>query len=160
MGRVERPMKRAVALAVAVVALAVVVAGATAAPAKKQDTSLSGAGSTFVYPLVSKWIPALGSAFGYNVSYNPTGSGQGISLVTARTVDFGASDAPLTPDQEAACKGCVQVPWALSATAIVYNLPGVSCVVRLSGPVLAQIYMGEITTWNDAAITKLNGKCN
>jgi len=146
------------ALAAAVVA-AVAVGGSTAAPAKKQDTSLSGAGSSFVFPLVSKWIPALGSAYGYNVSYNPTGSGAGIAAITARTVDFGASDAPLTPDQATACKGCVQIPWALSATAIVYNLPGANCVVKLTGPILAKIYMGEITTWNDAAITKINPKC-
>jgi phosphate transport system substrate-binding protein len=155
-------MKRALtlALAVAVVAAsAITVGAATAAPAKKQDTSLSGAGSTFVYPLVSKWIPALGSAYGYNVSYNPNGSGAGIAAITARTVDFGASDAPLTPDQVTACKGCVQIPWALSATAIVYNLPGANCVVRLTGPILARIYMGEITAWNDSAIAKINPKC-
>jgi len=147
------------ALAVALVA-AVAVGGSTAAPATKQDTSLSGAGSSFVYPLVSKWIPQLGSAYGYNVSYAPTGSGAGIAAITSRTVDFGASDAPLTPDQVTACKGCVQIPWALSATAIVYNLPSANCVVKLTGPIIAKIYMGEITTWNDAAITKINPKCN
>jgi len=147
------------ALAVALVA-AVAVGGSTAAPAEKQDTSLSGAGSSFVYPLVSKWIPQLGSAYGYNVSYAPTGSGAGIAAITSRTVDFGASDAPLTPDQVTACKGCVQIPWALSATAIVYNLPSANCVVKLTGPIIAQIYMGEITTWNDAAITKINPKCS
>ena len=147
------------ALAVALVA-AVAVGGSTAAPAEKQDTSLSGAGSSFVYPLVSKWIPQLGSAYGYNVSYAPTGSGAGIAAITSRTVDFGASDAPLTPDQVTACKGCVQIPWALSATAIVYNLPSANCVVKLTGPIIAKIYMGEITTWNDAAITKINPKCS
>ena len=156
-------MKRALALmlVVAVVAAtAITVGAATAAPAKKQDTSLSGAGSSFVFPLVSKWIPALGSAYGYNVTYNPNGSGAGIAAITARTVDFGASDAPLTPDQATACKGCVQVPWALSATAIVYNLPSAGCTVRLTGPILARIYLGEINTWNDAAIKAINPKCN
>jgi phosphate transport system substrate-binding protein len=154
-------MKRALTLALATAVVAAVAVGAaTAAPAKKQDTSLSGAGSSFVFPLVSKWIPAIGSAYGYNVSYNPTGSGAGIAAITARTVDFGASDAPLTPDQVTACKGCVQIPWALSATAIVYNLPSANCVVKLTGPILARIYMGEISTWNDAAITKINPKCS
>jgi phosphate transport system substrate-binding protein len=152
-------MKRAITLAVAVVALAVVVAGATAAPTKKQDTSLSGAGSSFVYPLVSKWIPALGSAYGYNVSYSPIGSGGGIAAITAKTVDFGASDAPLSNDQAAACNGCIQIPWALSATAIMYNLPGVNCVLRITGPILAKIYLGQITAWNDSELTKVNPKC-
>jgi phosphate transport system substrate-binding protein len=152
-------MKRAITLAVAVVALAVVVAGATAAPTKKQDTSLSGAGSSFVYPLVSKWIPALGSAYGYNVSYSPIGSGGGIAAITAKTVDFGASDAPLSNDQAAACNGCIQIPWALSATAIMYNLPGANCVLRITGPILAKIYLGQITAWNDSELTKVNPKC-
>ena len=103
--------------------------------------------------------PALGSAYGYSVSYSPIGSGGGIAAVTARTVDFGASDAPLSSDQMAACKGCVQVPWALSATSIPYNLPGLNCVVRLTGPILADIYLGSTTKWNDPAITKVNPKC-
>ena len=155
-------MKRVLALMLvvaAVAATAIAVGAATAAPAKKQDTYLSGAGSSFVFPLVSKWIPALGSAYGYNVSYSPIGSGGGIAAITAKTVDFGASDAPLSKDQAAACKGCVQIPWALSATSIVYNLPGIELRLRVNGPILAKIYLGEITTWNDAAITKINPKC-
>ena len=154
-------MKRALGLVLAtgVVAIAFTVGAGTAAPVKAQDTSLSGAGSSFVFPLVSKWIPALGSAYGYNVSYSPIGSGGGIAAVTARTVDFGASDAPLSPDQMTSCKGCVQVPWALSATSIPYNLPGLNCVVRLTGPILADIYLGNTTKWNDASITKVNPKC-
>ena len=130
-------MKRALALmlVVAVVAAtAITVGAATAAPAKKQDTSLSGAGSSFVFPLVSKWIPALGSAYGYNVSYYPIGSGGGIAAITAKTVDFGASDAPLSTDQATACAGCVQIPWALSATSIMYNLPGINCTAARDRP--------------------------
>ncbi len=90
-------MKKAFALAlvvgVASVALGAGTAGAS--PAKQADTSLVGTGATFPFPLISKWIPAIGSAFGINVTYSPTGSGTGISSITARTVDFGASDAPL-----------------------------------------------------------------
>ncbi|MEO5633833.1 phosphate ABC transporter substrate-binding protein PstS [Gaiella sp.] len=156
-------MKRALGLMVIVaslVAVASVVGAATAAPAKKQDTSLSGAGSSFVFPLISKWIPALGSAYGYNVSYSPIGSGGGIAAITAKTVDFGATDAPLTKDQFAACKGCVEVPWALSATAIMYNLPGINCVLRLGGKQLSDIYLGNLTKWNDPRIAGNNGKCN
>ena len=156
-------MKRVLTLMLvvaSVAAIAVTAGGATAASAKKQDTNLSGAGSSFVFPLVSKWIPALGSAYGYNVSYAPTGSGAGIAAVTARTVDFGASDAPLTADQAAACKGCVQVPWALSATSIAYNLPGLNCILRLTGPILADMYLGNVTVWDDSRIKQINPKCN
>jgi phosphate transport system substrate-binding protein len=147
-------MKRALALML--VAAALVATSIT----QKKGTDISGAGSSFVFPLVSKWIPALGSAYGYNVSYNPIGSGGGIAAIQAGTVDFGASDAPLSKDQFAACKGCVQIPWALSATAVMYNLPGAGCVLRLTGPLLANIYLGTVTRWNDPAITKINPKCS
>jgi phosphate transport system substrate-binding protein len=154
-------MKKAIAivLVVAAVAATAIAATATAGTASKKDTSISGAGSSFVFPLVSKWIPALGSAYGYNVSYSPIGSGGGIAAITAKTVDFGASDAPLSNDQANACAGCIQIPWALSATSVMYNLPGIGCTLRMTGPILAKIYLGEITTWNDAAITKINPKC-
>src|SRR5918911_5062036 len=104
-------------------ALAALVAAA-AATAKSNDTTITGAGSTFVQPLVSAWTPGLGGAFGYDIQYSGVGSGAGIAAVTNKQVDFGASDAPLTPDQMSACGDCVQIPWALSATAIVYNVPG------------------------------------
>ena len=68
---------------------------------------------TFPFPLISKWIPEVGKAYGINITYSPTGSGAGIAAITARTVDFGASDAPLSTDQLDACKGCVVIPWAL-----------------------------------------------
>jgi phosphate transport system substrate-binding protein len=137
--------------------LAVVAAGtAGAAPAKSSGTTISGAGSTFVSPLVSQWIPAVGSAYGYELQYSPIGSGGGIAAITARTVDFGASDAPLTPDQFSACNGCLQIPWALSATSIFYNLDGVKNLLHMDGPTLAKIYLGEITPWDDPAIKALN----
>jgi phosphate transport system substrate-binding protein len=148
---------RIIAAAVAAAALSVVAAGsATAAPAKHSGTTLIGAGSSFVAPLVSQWIPAVGSAFGYELQYSPIGSGGGISAIQARTVDFGASDAPLTTDQFTACKGCVQIPWALSATSIIYNLDGVKNNLKMDGPTLANIFLGNIKTWNDPAIAKQN----
>ena len=156
-------MKRALGLMLivaSVVAIASTVGTAGAAPVQKQDTSLTGAGATFPFPLISKWIPAVGSAYGINVNYSPIGSGGGIAAITARTVDFGASDAPLSDDQLNACKGCVVVPWALSAISIPYNLPGVSCVVRLTPNVLSSIYLGDITRWNDPKVTQNNGACN
>ena len=103
-----------VALAAAATLAALAAGGAAAAPAKHTGTTLVGAGSSFVNPLVSQWIAPLGAAYGYELQYSPIGSGGGIAAITARTVDFGASDAPLSPDQFTACKGCVQIPWALS----------------------------------------------
>src|SRR5882757_5649974 len=133
---------RIIAAVFAAAALSVVAAGsASAAPAKHNGTTLIGAGSSFVAPLVSQWIPAVGSAFGYELQYSPIGSGGGISAIQARTVDFGASDAPLTPDQFTACKGCVQIPWALSATSVAYNLSGSAPHLRMSGAVLAKIFL-------------------
>jgi phosphate transport system substrate-binding protein len=129
---------------------------AAAAGAKHSVTVLNGAGSSFVSPLVSTWTPAIGSAFDYTVQYNPIGSGGGISAITNRIVDFGASDAPLTADQFTACAGCVQIPWALAGTSIPFNIPGGPAKLNLSGDLIAKIYMGQITNWNDPAIAKLN----
>lgn len=148
-----------VALA-AVLALAVSVGSGGATTGGKAADSLTGAGSSFVFPLVSTWTPVYDSATGVRVNYNPIGSGGGIAAITNRTVDFGASDAPLSPDQFKACNGCVQIPWALSATSIAYNLDGVSTHLHMSGRVLARIYMGQITQWNDVAIKKLNPGVN
>jgi phosphate transport system substrate-binding protein len=144
-----------------VAALAAIVAGTAGAhPAKHNDTTLVGAGSSFVNPLVSAWIPAVGSAFGYNLQYSPIGSGGGVAAITGRTVDFGASDAPLTSDQFNSCNGCLQIPWALSATSVPYNLPGVKNLLHMDGPTLAKVFMGQITTWDDPAIKKLNPSVN
>ena len=90
------------------------------------------------------------------MSYSPVGSGTGIADITSRSVDFGASDAPLTPTQASACNGCVTIPWALTATGVGYNVPGVKGNLKLTGPVIAQIFLGQITTWNNSAIKKLN----
>ena len=138
------------------VAAIAALATATAATARTHDTTLTGAGSTFVAPLLAQWIQPLGSAYGYSLQYSAIGSGGGVAAVTGRTVDFGASDAPLTPDQFAACKGCVQIPWALSATAIIYNLDGVKNLLHMNGATLAKIFAGQITKWDDPAIRKLN----
>jgi phosphate transport system substrate-binding protein len=147
---------RMFALITAVVAAALAAGTAGATAAKNGGTTLAGAGSTFVAPLVSQWIPAVASAYGYEVQYNPIGSGGGISAVTQRTVDFGASDAPLSADQFNACKGCAQIPWALSATSVIYNLNGTKNLLHMDGPTLARIFDGEVTSWDDAAIKKLN----
>jgi phosphate transport system substrate-binding protein len=159
-------MKRFVLAAlvvVAVIALAVFAGRAqtaSATPAKPAAGSLVGTGATFPFPLISKWIPAVDNALGIRITYSPTGSGAGIAQITARTVDFGASDAPLSPDQLTACKGCVVIPWALAGMSVPYNLPGVGKRLVLNGPVLANIYLGNITNWNAAAIKALNPGVN
>jgi phosphate transport system substrate-binding protein len=140
-----------IALAAAVVGMSsVATAGASAA-------GLTGAGSTLVAPLMANWINGFEIKEGIPVKYSAVGSGTGISQITARTVDFGASDAPLTPSQAAACNGCVQIPWALSATGIGFNIPGVK-KLNLTGKILAGIYFGKITSWNDPKIKKVNPK--
>jgi phosphate transport system substrate-binding protein len=136
----------------------VALAATSGAFAAKSATTLTGAGSTFVSPLVSLWASDYASKTGVQIAYSPVGSGAGIAAITARQVDFGASDAPLSPDQFNACNGCVQIPWALSATSIIYNLPGVPNNLHMTGPVLAQIYLGQIKKWDDSAIKALNPK--
>lgn len=122
---------------------------------------LNGAGSTFVAPLVSQWeADYVKTPAAVTITYGAVGSGSGIDAITARTVDFGASDAPLTSDQATACKGCVQIPWALGATTIDYNVKGVPNNLKLTGKVLADIFLGNITSWNDPAIKALNPGVN
>lgn len=117
--------------------------------------SLTGAGSTLIAPLEAYWAADFEKRYGDTVTYSAVGSGAGIAQITARTVDFGASDAPLTPSQAAECKECIQIPWALTATGISYNLSGITRL-RLTGPVLADIYLDKITNWDAPAIAKLN----
>jgi phosphate transport system substrate-binding protein len=145
-------------LLVAFVALAGLVGGMGAAStATASAAGLTGAGSTLVAPLMANWINGFEIKEGIPVKYGSVGSGAGISQIIARTVDFGASDAPLTPEQAAQCNGCVQIPWGLSGVGVGYNLPGVpKNKLKLSGKVLAAIYFGKITKWNDPKIKALN----
>ena len=146
--------------ALAVTAALVATAAALAGGSARNADVLSGAGATFPFPLISQWQKDYESKTGTTINYNPIGSGGGIAAITARTVDFGASDAPLTPDQFAACKGCVQIPWVLSATSVIYNLPGVPNNLKLTGPIIANIYLGNITQWDADAIKKINPGVN
>jgi phosphate transport system substrate-binding protein len=145
-------------VAIAAAAAACGSSGSSSASSSGASSSkaLNGAGSTLVAPLVSQWAPDYETSAGVTVTYGPIGSGGGIDAITSRTVDFGASDAPLTPDQATACKSCLQVPWALAAVVPAYNLSGGPNHLKLTGDVLAKIYLGQITTWNDPAITALN----
>jgi phosphate transport system substrate-binding protein len=148
--------RKAIAALALTTALALVAAGAGSA--RQTDVSIAGAGSSLVNPLVQQYIAPVGSAFAYTLTYASVGSGTGIADITAGTVDFGASDAPLTATQAAACSGCVEIPWALSATALSYNVPGIPNDLHLDSSTIAGIYLGTITNWNDPAIAALNPK--
>jgi phosphate transport system substrate-binding protein len=147
----------AASLAVLGVAALALTAWTGLAGASSKKASLSGAGSTFVLPLVTQWIQHYSNA---DVSYSGIGSGGGINAVSSRQVDFGASDAPMTPDQFSACHGCVQIPWAFSATSIPYHVSGVDYGLKLTGPILANIYLGHIKKWNDKRIRAINKGVN
>jgi phosphate transport system substrate-binding protein len=118
--------------------------------------TLVGAGSTLVAPLVGLWQPVYLKQAGVTVTYGAIGSGGGIESITGRTVDFGASDAPLSSAQASACNGCLEIPWALAGIGIAYHVSGVPSGLHFTGPVLADIWLGKIRTWNDPAIQKLN----
>jgi phosphate transport system substrate-binding protein len=150
-------MNRRRCLALTAIALLVSAGSAltTGAVASSDNGQLVGAGSTLVAPLMTNWSSDFEARYSVSVTYGAVGSGAGIAQITARTVDFGASDAPLTGDQATACGGCVQVPWALTATGVAFHLNGVK-KLNLSPVVIAQIYQGQITKWNDKRITKLN----
>ena len=121
-----------------------------------QAQQITGAGSTFVYPVLSKWSADYARKTGVQVNYQSIGSGGGIAQIKAGTVDFGASDAPLKP-ADLTQAGLAQFPLVIGGVVPVVNLPGVKPGdLKLSGPVLADIFLGRIKEWNDPAIAKLN----
>ena len=129
-------------------------AGASPA-ASAAGATFTGAGSTLMAPLMAQWKQDFQNRTGNTVNYAAVGSGAGIAQITARTVDFGASDAPLTGAQRGACNRCYQIPWALTATGVAFHLNGIR-KLKLTGPILAKIFLGQITNWNDPAITSIN----
>jgi phosphate transport system substrate-binding protein len=119
---------------------------------------INGAGATFPYPIYSKWFSEYNKLHpNVQVNYQSIGSGGGIRQLMNQTVFFGATDGPMTDEQLKAAPGPIlHFPTVLGAVVPVYNLPGVSGDLRFSGPVLADIYLGKITKWNDAQLAKLN----
>ncbi len=119
--------------------------------------ALNGAGATFPYPVYSKWFYEYNKSTGVQVNYQSIGSGGGVQQFTAKTVDFGASDAFLTDDETAKVGGkVIHLPTVIGSEPIVYNVPGVATGLKLSPEVLAGIYLGDITNWNDPKIKALN----
>lgn len=126
--------------------------GMTAANAAE----ITGAGASFPAPVYAKWADAYNKETGHKVNYQSIGSGGGIKQITAKTVDFGASDAPLKPE-DLKEKGLMQFPTVIGGVVPVVNLPGVNPgQMKLTGEVLANIYLNKITKWNDKAIADLN----
>lgn len=122
---------------------------------------LNGAGSTFVYPLMSRWTSAFAKSHpSVHLNYQSIGSGGGIQQVRAGTVDFGASDSPLSDQQLAGMRPIVQIPESAGPVCITYNLPGLGQPLQLSANTLASIYLSKITTWQDPAVKADNPGVN
>jgi phosphate transport system substrate-binding protein len=137
--------------------VSIAVAGLVAAGVAAQ-TQINGAGATFPYPIYSKWFAEYNKLHStVQINYQSIGSGGGIRQITNQTVFFGATDGPMTPEQMQGAPGKIlHFPTVLGAVVPIYNLPGTSADLHFSGQVLADIFLGKITKWNDAAIAKLN----
>jgi phosphate transport system substrate-binding protein len=122
------------------------------------QTKINGAGATFPYPIYSKWFSEYHNEHpDVEINYQSIGSGGGIRQVTAGTVDFGASDGPMTDEQLSQTKQRIyHIPTVLGAVVPVYNVPGVNEELKFSGPLLADIFLGKVTNWNDGGIAKEN----
>jgi phosphate transport system substrate-binding protein len=133
-------------------------AGSPPAQSTSSGADLTGAGATFPYPLYSKWFSTYANKTGVKINYQSIGSGGGIRQLSEQTVDFGATDAPMTNDELAKAKSgpVMHIPTALGAVVVTYNLPEVTQPLKLSGDVVASIFEGQITKWNDARIAALN----
>ncbi len=136
--------------------LSVAVAAATLAAGAAQAVNITGAGATFPYPIYAKWAEMYKAASGNGLNYQSVGSGAGIKQIKAKTVDFGASDMPL-PAKDLEASGLFQFPAIMGGVVPVVNIPGVAPgQVKLTGPVLADIFLGKITKWNAQPIAALN----
>jgi phosphate transport system substrate-binding protein len=119
---------------------------------------LTGAGATFPYPIYSKWFSDYANATGIKINYQSIGSGGGVRQISEQTVDFGASDGPMSDEELAKAKGgpILHIPTVLGADVITYNVPGVTAVLKLTPSVIADIFMGRIKKWNDTRLASLN----
>lgn len=132
------------------------VAAAGPAGAASSSVTVSGAGSTLVAPLITERAIEYRVFYGNSIGYNAVGSPAGLGELSSGVVDFAATDSPLTSAQLTSCPKCVQIPWALAGIGIGFHVAGIRNQLRLSGSVLAGIYLGRITKWNDPRIKALN----
>jgi phosphate transport system substrate-binding protein len=133
--------------------------GAAPATATSADGGgLTGAGATFPYPIYSKWFTEYAGKTGVKINYQPIGSGGGIRQLQEQTVDFGASDAPMSDDEMSKAKGgpVQHIPTVLGAVCITYNVPEITQPLKLTGDLIADIFLGKVTKWNDSRIAALN----
>lgn len=153
-------------IAVAVIVAIIIVAAsvityqllvARAPTPEEKEVSLDGIGATFPFPLIDKWISE------YNkikpnvmINYQPKGSGAGIRAHMEKTAHFAASDAPLNDEQFQGAQGSLHIPFTIGGVVVIYNLPGVPSGLRFTGDILAKIYLGEITKWNDPLLATIN----
>ena len=142
--------------------IAVLLAGLALALPVMGQTQLNGAGATFPYPMYSKWFSEYNKLYpDVQINYQSIGSGGGIRQVLNGTVDFGASDGPMSDEQLAQAKTKIlHIPTVLGAVVPAYNVPGISGEVKFTPEALAGIFLGKITNWNDPAITKSNPGVN
>ena len=140
------------------IAAALSVAAVFAGSASAQSVDLTGAGATFPYPIYSKWFSDYAQNTGVKINYQSIGSGGGIRQLSEQTVDFGASDGPMSDQELAGAKGgpVLHFPTVMGAVVITYNVPGVTRPLNLSGDLIADIFQGKITKWNDARIVAQN----
>ncbi len=126
--------------------------------AATSGADLTGAGATFPQPIYQRWFYDYAEKTGVKINYQSIGSGGGIQQLSQQTVDFGASDSPMTDDEIAKAKGghVLHFPTVIGAVAVTYNVPGVPENLKLSGDVVADIFLGKITRWNDGRILALN----
>ena len=134
--------------------------GTSAATTEKSTSGsvdLTGAGATFPAPIYSKWFADYATKTGVKINYQPIGSGGGIRQLSEGTVDFGASDSPMSDAEIAKAKGPIlHIPTVLGAVAVTYNVPGVTAQLKLTGDVLADVFAGKVTKWNDPRLAALN----
>ena len=129
-----------------------------AASTGSSDAQLTGAGATFPAPIYQKWFADYAGKTGVKINYQPIGSGGGIRQLSEQTVDFGASDAPMSDDEMSKAKGgpVQHIPTVLGAVCITYNLPEVTKTLNLTGDLIADVFLGKVTKWNDPRIAALN----
>ncbi|MDO8672311.1 MAG: phosphate ABC transporter substrate-binding protein PstS [Dehalococcoidia bacterium] len=156
-----RPKSRWIRSIIPVAVLATILVSACGSPSSGgngQSLLINGAGATFPYPLYSKWFDEYTKVVpSVRINYQSIGSGGGIQQISQKTVDFGASDAPLTDDQlKAAPAAVLHIPTVIGAVVVTYNLPGAPSGLKLTPEALAGVYLGEITNWNDPRIVSQN----
>ena len=157
-----KKMNNTTKIALAIVLIVIIVAAVAAyvfssGSSGTETIILNGAGATFPQPFLNATITTYtGIHTNVQINYPGGGSGQGIQQFTDKAVDFGCSDAPLTASQIAAAPNALHIPETIGAITVAYNLPGMSSGLKLSGPVVADIFLGTITNWNDPAIADIN----